>query len=421
MGNHELHLGPELLAGVLAQSFPPGASPLLAANLDLTNFPPLQPFIAKDVVKTVDGIKVGFFGLTTPFDAASLPDPVVILADVEEIAKAEADHLRNDLGADVVVLLSHLGFDADKLLAASVPGLDAIVGAHDHLVLKQAYLVAGPGGKQVPIVEAGEYYEWVGKLTLSVVGGQVALADYELLPVDASVPRLPLIADAVAQLQAAVNATFGFDMFHKPVAVALLDVSTVPGPLNCLRDSGTGNLVTDALRHRTGTDLGLTVAGLLPDSIARGVVVGNDLFRTVGDGFDPAAVQAVQPGTGYPLFTFDITGAELWRALQTTVAVGGDFFVQASGMTYTFDPRKAPGEQVVKVLVNGRPLNPAHTYSATVNLAVMLGLPPLGIEVFNVEPVPGDEFTAVRDWAAKLKVLIYTSQGRIRDLSVPCW
>jgi hypothetical protein len=51
----------------------------------------------------------------------------------------------------------------------------------------------------------------------------------------------------------------------------------------------------------------------------------------------------------------------------------------------------------------------------------MLGLPPLGIEVFNVEPVPGDEFTAVRDWAAKLKVLIYTSQGRIRDLSVPCW
>ena len=420
VGNHELHLGPDLYAAVVSQAFAPGASPLLVANFDLSGFPPLQPFIGADMVKSVDGVKVGFFGLTTPYDAANQPAPVVIREDLAQIAAAEAQHLRNDLGADVVILLSHLGFELDQQLGAAVPGLDVIVGGHDHLVLSKPFFATGPGGKQVPILSAGKYYEWVGKLTLTVAPGAVSVADYRLIPVDASVPRLPEVTAVVKQLQAVVNATFGSEMFHTPVAFALLDVSENPGSVACLRDTGTGNLVTDALRHATGTDLGITVDGFLPDGIAQGVVVGNDLFRTVGDGFDPAAVQAGQPGKGFPLFTFDITGAELLGALETTLAAGSDFFVQISGMTYAFDPRKPPGGQLVSALIRGRPVDPARVYSATVNLGVLLGMGPLGIQVSNVEPVPGDEFTAVRDWAAHLKLLLYTPQGRVRDVSLSC-
>jgi len=422
VGNHELHLGPELFTAVLAQAFPGGGGPpLLAANFDLSGFPPLQSFVTSDVVKTVDGVKVGLFGLTTPYDGANQPDPVIIRDDFAGIASDEVQHLRVDLGAEVVILLSHLGMEIDQQLAASVPGLDAIIGAHDHLALTQAVMVAGPGGKQVPIVSAGKYYQGVGKLSLSVAGGQVSLAGYELIPVNGNVPRLPPVAAVVGQLQSLVNATFGTEMFHTAVAYALLDVSESPGPVACLRDTGVGNLVTDALRFAGGTDLGIEVDGFLPDGIARGFVVGNDLFRTVGDGFDPASVAAGQPSVGYPLFTFDITGEQLLQALAATVAIGGDFFVEISGMTYTFDSRKAPFEQLVSAFVHGKPVDPARTYSATVSLGVLAGMEPLGIQVTNVRPLGRDQFAAVRDWAARLRILVYTQQGRIRDRGISCW
>ena len=68
------------------------------------------------------------------------------------------------------------------------------------------------------------------------------------------VPRFEPFAPALAQVRALVTAAFG-DVFHTPIAFALLDVSKTPGPLKCLRDTGVGNLVTDALRWRTGTDI----------------------------------------------------------------------------------------------------------------------------------------------------------------------
>lgn len=421
VGNHEFHLGPQVLAGALAQAFPLGDSPLLSANLDLAGFPVLGLFVKAHSVKEIAGVRVGLFGLTTPFDPAAAPAPVGIEPDVAhilDVARAEAEALRSE-GADVVVCLSHLGFALDQVLAAQVPGLDAIVGGHDHRVLPQPVVVPGPLGRQVAIVQAGENYEWVGKLTLAVEAGGVSVAGYELVPVDASVEPFAPFAPALRLVDAAVAALF--DDVGARVAFAPFGVSRTPS-LACLRDSGAGNLVTDAMRARTGTALAFTVHGLIPDGLARGPLLGVDLFRVVGDGFDVAAIAQGKPFPSAPLYTLDITGADLVAAIETTLAAPDpDLALEASGMTVRLDSTRPPGSRVLAASVGGRPLDPAHVYRATVNFGVLQGLPALGVNVSNVAPVGDHEYDALLAFARRLHVLVYTSQGRALDVGARCF
>jgi 5'-nucleotidase / UDP-sugar diphosphatase len=346
---------------------------------------------------------------------------VKVASDVQQlllVAATQAAALRAE-GADVVVCLSHMGLRIDAALAANVPGLDAIVGGHDHLVLPQPLVVPGPGGRAVPIVQAGSYYEWVGKLTLSVDAGAVSVASYELLPVDATVPPFAPFAPAMQRIQAVVGASFG-DV-HAPVAFAPSGVSRAPGPLACVRDTGVGNLVTDAFRAQTGTDIAITANGLLPDGIAPGSALGIDLFRVVGDGFDVADVQAGRPFRTAPLYTLHVKGADLAAALETTLAVGtDDVFLQVSGMRYAFDSRRPAGQRLVGVEVAGEPLNLHRTYHATVDFGVVNALPLLGVTVTHVVATGDHAYDAVLALATRLQVVDHASQGRVVDVAARC-
>ncbi len=114
------------------------------------------------------------------------------------------------------------------------------------------------------IVQAGESYLEVGRLRLAVDGGAVSLADYALVPVDASVPRNAAVKAAVDGIEAQIVARYG-DMFHTPVAFAPRDLSQKLDPDQPRRDTAIGDLVTDALRHETGAQIGVTTLGLLAD------------------------------------------------------------------------------------------------------------------------------------------------------------
>jgi 2',3'-cyclic-nucleotide 2'-phosphodiesterase (5'-nucleotidase family) len=116
--------------------------------------------------------------------------PVVIRDDVAAIAYKTASSLRLQEGVDVVIFLSHLGKLYDQAIAANVPGIDIIVGGHDHSAFKQPIFITNLiDGKQTPIVQAGEFYEYVGKVTLLVNipdtdsgAATVTLKDYQLIP-----------------------------------------------------------------------------------------------------------------------------------------------------------------------------------------------------------------------------------------------
>jgi 5'-nucleotidase / UDP-sugar diphosphatase len=422
VGNHEFDFGPDVLAFALGTAFGGETLPLLSANLDMSGYSVLNTWIKPSIIKDIGGVRIGIFGMTQPDDVMNMPAPVVILgafpdtATLLGIAGQTAAELRA-AGADVVICLSHLGAPYDQAIAANVPGIDIIVGGHDHYVLEHPLVVTNPEGKRTLILQAGMHYEYVGRLRFSVEGGAVKVRDYALLPVDRKTPPLPEVQNVVDDLKLGIVATYG-DVYHTTLARATRDLEMTTNPKQPRRDSAMGNLITDALREKTGTDIAITANGVISEGIFKGPIVGIDVFRPVSYGYDAAT------GLGLKIATFEITGVELVNALETTlsyVGVNEDFLLQVSGMSFAYDASLPVGSRVLleSVRVHGHPLDPFGTYTATVNEILALLVPVMGVQVSNLQVLPDLEYDVLKEFIIGLGRVNYHSEGRILDVTHP--
>jgi 5'-nucleotidase/UDP-sugar diphosphatase len=418
VGNHEFDLGPDLLALVLSRA--PGF-PMLSANLTFpSNDPaqyPLAGMIRPWLIREVGGVKVGIFGMTVPTDPTAQPGPVIIRNDVGLVAAQSVGALRAQ-GAQVVIMLSHLGLAYDKALAAAVPGIDFIVGGHDHAVLTEAIPVSNPTGKLTLIVQAGEFYEHVGRLKFTVDGDLVTFGQYDLIDVDDTVPPAPAVKAVVDSLKPGVTARYG-DVYNLVLAQAEDDILKRYDPNRDKRDTGMGNLITDALRHKTRTAIALGVTGLISEGLAAGPLVGADLFRPVSYGYDRAT------GLGLKIATLQLLGSELLKGMETCLAYAGlvdTFDLQVSGLRFEYDSRKQVGHRVLldSVKIHGHPIEPGRKYTVTVNEGIAMLLPLMGVQAENVQILPDLECNVLKDYVVGLGNVDYRSEGRVRDIAARC-
>ena len=169
--------------------------PWLAANLTVgdTGVPVegVHPFI----VRNFGNVRVGFLGLTAPRSAEypqvkgwTIGDPIAAARRWVPLARQECD---------ILIAVVHLGVGKfDRTLAAAVPGIDAIVSADSHEFLRAPLLVKNPDGVAVPIVQAGEYGLYVGRLDLTFTHEQtwrLDKIDGKLLLIDKSYEEDPAV------------------------------------------------------------------------------------------------------------------------------------------------------------------------------------------------------------------------------------
>ena len=414
VGNHEFDLGPVVLNDVLTQGFAYGSFPVLSANLDMTGYPPLQTWISPSIVKNVSGVKIGIFGLTIP-SPLNNPYPVIVRDDIIPIAAQNVASLQNS-GAVVIICLSHLGVAYDSVVAANVPGINFIIGAHDHYVFQQPIPINNPLGKQTLICQAGENYKYVGKLKFTYYNGNVTVNDYQVLPVDAQVPEVPEIQAVIVELKAGIVAQYG-DVYNTVLGTASHDIDRSSDPNNPLRDTPLGDLITDAYRDNTNTKIAITANGLITEKIYSGPIVGADVFRAASYGFDTIT------GLGFTLATLDMRGSELLKGLEiglSQLGITDDYFLQVSGMLFKYRSDKPVGKRVINgsVKINGHPLIPVARYSVTVNTGLLGLLMGMGVQVENVNVLPTPEYTAIKDFVIKLHTINYVTEGRIKDNSM---
>ncbi|CAK1853556.1 5'-nucleotidase [Vibrio crassostreae] len=144
LGNHELDMGNEPVA-IFAKRI---KFPLLAGNWNLSNEDIskthtladndiVKPYItetqsASYIKKEFDGEKVAIFGLSIDkMSGIANPDIDTPFENALETAKATIKQI-HQAGINKIVLLSHLGYEADLELAANVSGIGVIVGGHSH-------------------------------------------------------------------------------------------------------------------------------------------------------------------------------------------------------------------------------------------------------------------------------------------------
>ena len=116
---------------------------------------------------------------------ASFSTGVYFTIGNEDLA-AWIDHARSKEGADLIVVLSHLGFPQDVKLAGEVGGIDILVSGHTHNRMKEPIVVNG-----AIIFQSGCHGSFIGRLDVTVEGGTISAHRHGLVPIDEHGPRKP--------------------------------------------------------------------------------------------------------------------------------------------------------------------------------------------------------------------------------------
>ena len=178
-GNHEFDFGfywnyrlfSNASFDVLAANISPGT---VSASRMAPHYKPYK-------IYTKGNFRVGVIGVITNEFIQSVQ---IKVSDPVEAVSLLAKEIGNE--CDVLVVLSHLGFEQDISLASRVSGIDVIVGGHTHTLLREPRIVNG-----TIITQSRSFGEFIGRLDLEYQGGSLNNFSYKLIPTDFSVPEDP--------------------------------------------------------------------------------------------------------------------------------------------------------------------------------------------------------------------------------------
>ena len=171
IGNHELDFGMDNMARI----FKKANFPILCSNYDLTGTP-LENIVKPYLILKRKGIRIGVFALDPKLEGLVFTknyEPIKYL-DPVACANKWAKFLKVDKKCDMVILISHLGWDEpstgmdDRTVIAQSRYIDLVLGGHSHSYLKKLEYQKNLDGKMVPVNQNGKNAVWVGKITVTL-------------------------------------------------------------------------------------------------------------------------------------------------------------------------------------------------------------------------------------------------------------
>ncbi len=376
IGNHEFDYGPQALAGAINAAKKFGDIPeIISSNLIFDKTDPRDDALEslfKDgtiipyKIVEVKGVRIGIFGLLgiDAADVAPLKAPVTAAKQIKT-ARKTAKMLKKEKGADLVFCLSHSGvypdgkggFEGEDVkLAKKVKDIDVIFSGHTHVVVNKPFKV-----KNTLIVQTGSYLKNLGELTLNIKNGKIADYRYQLIPVDDKIKGDPVVNLKIEAYKDAINREILDNLglaYSDTVAETSFDL--MKHNEKGYQHTNLGVFCVDAIKYYVdnyggGTDVELLASGTVRDNILKGktgFVTVPDVFRVMSLG------RANEKLPGYPLQKIYITGHELKNLMEVLLLSGGDDgYVFVSGIKVYYNPKKMMLRKVVKIEMNGKPVD----------------------------------------------------------------
>ena len=321
--------------------------PFLALNIRDTEWE--EPVFPAYKMFEKGGVKVAVLGQAFPYTPVANPRwmiPYLTFVIREEDVRNNVEKGRRE-GAQLVVLLSHNGFDVDRKLAARVSGIDVILTGHTHDALPEAIRV----GKTL-LIASGSAGKFLSRLDLDVQGSAVKGFRYKLIP---------LFSDAIRP---------------DPEMKAAIEKVRAPFAAELSREVGR----TDSLLYRRGN-----FNGSFDDLICAALLEQRDAEIALSPGFrwgnsvlpgSAITVEDIHNATAitYPqVYRMTMTGQRLKDILEDVAdnlfnpdpyyQQGGDM-VRCGGIGYTIDVTKPAGSRISGMthLKSGAALDPARDY-----------------------------------------------------------
>lgn len=278
LGNHEFDKKMTGLGDMLALS----KVPVVASNYDFSNTT-LAKYVVPSKILNAGKIKVGFIGLNVRL--LNLVNKTacegVVWQDAVNVADQYAAELREQ-GADIVIAISHLGYESgstedyyDCGIAARTQHIDMIIGGHSHTTLRKATYATDLDGDQVPIVQTGSKGLNLGYAKIKLDKSGKPSFQYRLIPVNSRLDNRvdpafsSIIYDYAAEVKEKMDVKLGY-------APSDIKRGTPESPL--------GNLSADGLIwmakefHNVDADVAVYNSGGVRANIAEGDVTLGDVY-----------------------------------------------------------------------------------------------------------------------------------------------
>ena len=319
----------------------------LASNIVDNDFE--EPVFESTKMFEKGGVKVAVIGQAMPYTPIANPRwmfPEWSFGIRQEALQENVNKARDE-GAQVVVLLSHNGFDVDQKLATVVTGIDVILAAHTHDAIPRAITV----GKTI-LLSSGSHGKYLGRIDLEVKGGKV---------VDFSSNLIPVFSDVIER---------------DPEMSAKIDEVRAPYEQECQRVIGK----SEGLLYRRGN-----FNGTWDDLICQGLIEERDAEISLSPGFRWGTTLLpgqditiddlyTQTSMSYPaVYRLEMSGKQIHDILEDVCdnlfnkdpfyQQGGDM-VRVGGMSYTIEPQKEIGYRITNMtsIKSGKPIDASGKY-----------------------------------------------------------
>jgi 5'-nucleotidase len=351
LGNHEFDFGDAILRERMRESKFVWLGSNVFDRKTGKLFGDMPPFI----VREFGGVKVGLFGLlTTDTKQSSSPGPDVEFRDPCQTANEMIKQLRGR-GVRTIVAITHLTIENDKRLARCAPGIDVIIGGHEHSVLQSL-------SERTPIFKMGSDGRNLGRIDLNISrrDGRVESVDWEIIPVTDGVEEEPKAAAVIAEFEKRLSAELDLPVGRTTVELDARQET------NRSRETNLGSFIADAYRKQTGAEVAIVNGGSIRSNTTYGpgALTKRDVLSILP--FENSVVK------------IEVTGAVLRSALEHGVSRvreerGAGLFPQVSGLRFTYDGRLAPGARITSVTIGNAPLDNGKTYTLALSNYVRSG------------------------------------------------
>ncbi len=295
------------------------------------------------------GMLVGVIGQAFPHTAIANPRwlvPKWWFGIREQALARTVAHVRKS-GAELVVLLSHNGFDVDRKMAGRVPGIDVILSGHTHDALPRPVQVG-----RTLVIASGSHGKFLSRLDVDMRDGELREWNYSLIPVlSQAIPREPVMGRLVEKIREPYREMLATELARTDIA--LHRRGNFGGTLD--------DFICDALMTERDAEISLSPGFRWGGSLAAGQAV------TWEDVYNATAIT-------YPnVYRVPIRGAFLKTVLEDVAdnlfnpdpyyQQGGDM-VRVGGMGFTIRPDAPMGQRIsdLTLLRSGQPIEPSRSY-----------------------------------------------------------
>jgi 5'-nucleotidase len=242
----------------------------------------------------------------------------------------------------------------DKQLA-HCEKFDLILGGHEHTLLQSS-------ANGTPIFKMWADAREVGKFDLFIdkKTGKLSSMDWQIISVTDQIPDAPEFAPVVAKYKHLL------DTLEVRIGATAVPLDALSHSVRT-KETDIGNFIADAYRNAVGADIGFVNGGSIRADLSYfpGALTKRDVLSMLP--------------FNNPIVKVEVTGKVLLDILEHGVARSREDnepgrFPQISGMAFTFDAGKLPGQRVITATVAGKPVDPKATYTiATSDFLVSRG------------------------------------------------